>query len=105
MAHVAENEEVAARVRITHSGDRITTAIRRLLCSHIRSHGEEDRSMTVASFEGKTPAIGAAPTSILGRRLRRCRDRPRRLDRPGARIRGDYGAIRIGDATSVEDTA
>lgn len=60
--------------------------------------------MTVASFEGKTPAIGAGtyihPSAdvfgdvAIGRGA---------WIGPGARLRGDYGAIRIGDATSVED--
>jgi carbonic anhydrase/acetyltransferase-like protein (isoleucine patch superfamily) len=60
--------------------------------------------MTVATFEGKTPAIGAGtyihPSAdvfgdvAIGRGA---------WIGPGARLRGDYGAIRIGDATSVED--
>ncbi len=60
--------------------------------------------MTVASFEGKTPRIGAGtwvhPSAdvfgdvVLGEGC---------WIGPGARIRGDYGRIVIGDCTAVED--
>ncbi|MBD3162879.1 MAG: gamma carbonic anhydrase family protein [Candidatus Eisenbacteria bacterium] len=60
--------------------------------------------MTVARFEGKEPRIGEEtyvhPSAdlfgdvVVGRGC---------WIGPGARIRGDYGAIRIGDHTSVED--
>jgi phenylacetic acid degradation protein len=64
----------------------------------------EVRTLTVARFEGKTPRIGAGsyvhPSAdvfgdvTLGQGC---------WIGPGARIRGDYGAIVIGDYTSVED--
>jgi phenylacetic acid degradation protein len=60
--------------------------------------------MTVASFEGKVPRIGAGtyihPTAdvfgdvIIGEEC---------WVGPGARIRGDYGTIVLGDYCSVED--
>jgi phenylacetic acid degradation protein len=60
--------------------------------------------MTVASFEGKTPRIGAEtwihPSAdvfgdvVIGEGC---------WIGPGARIRGDYGRIVIGDHTAVED--
>ncbi len=60
--------------------------------------------MTVASFEKKTPAIGEGtyvhPSAdvfgdvVIGSGC---------WIGPGARIRGDYGSIKIGDCTSVED--
>ncbi len=60
--------------------------------------------MTVASFEGKTPRVGVStyvhPSAdvfgdvVIGVGC---------WIGPGARIRGDYGAIVIGDYTSVED--
>ncbi len=60
--------------------------------------------MTLASFEGKTPRIGAKtyvhPSAdlfgdvVVGQGC---------WIGPGARLRGDYGAIRIGDYTSIED--
>lgn len=60
--------------------------------------------MTVASFEGKTPRIGGGTyvhpsADVLGDVVigRGC------WIGPGARIRGDYGRIVIGDFCSVED--
>ncbi len=60
--------------------------------------------MTVASFEGKTPRIGEdayvhPSADVLGDVTigRGC------WIGPGARIRGDYGTIIIGDHSSVED--
>jgi len=60
--------------------------------------------MTIASFEGKTPHIGAGtyvhPSAdvfddvTIGKEC---------WIGPGARIRGDYGVIVIGDYCSVED--
>jgi carbonic anhydrase/acetyltransferase-like protein (isoleucine patch superfamily) len=60
--------------------------------------------VTVRSFEGKVPVIGEGtwihPTAdvfgdvVVGREC---------WIGPGARIRGDYGTIVIGDRTSVED--
>jgi phenylacetic acid degradation protein len=60
--------------------------------------------MTVASFEGKTPEIGADtyvhPSAdvfgdiVIGAGC---------WIGPGARVRGDYGRIVIGDHTAVED--
>lgn len=60
--------------------------------------------MTVASFEGKSPRIGEGSyihpsADVFGDVTvgRGC------WIGPGARIRGDYGTIRIGDHTAVED--
>jgi phenylacetic acid degradation protein len=60
--------------------------------------------MTLARFEGKTPRIGEGtyihPSADLFGDVevgRGC------WIGPGARLRGDYGKIRIGDCTSVED--
>ena len=60
--------------------------------------------MTLARFEGKTPRIGAGsyvhPSADLFGDVevgRSC------WIGPGARLRGDYGSIRIGDCTSIED--
>jgi carbonic anhydrase/acetyltransferase-like protein (isoleucine patch superfamily) len=60
--------------------------------------------MTVASFEGKTPRIGEGSyvhpsADVLGDVTigRGC------WVGPGARIRGDYGTIALGDYCSVED--
>lgn len=60
--------------------------------------------MSVARFEGKIPRIGVEsyvhPSAdvfgdvVIGRGC---------WIGPGARLRGDYGAIRIGDFTSIED--
>jgi len=60
--------------------------------------------MTLASFEGKTPRIGMGtyihPSAdvygdvVVGRGC---------WIGPGARLRGDYGTIRVGDHTSIED--
>jgi phenylacetic acid degradation protein len=60
--------------------------------------------LTIASFEGKTPSIGAGTyvhpsADVFGDVTigEGC------WIGPGARIRGDYGAIVIGSYTSVED--
>jgi carbonic anhydrase/acetyltransferase-like protein (isoleucine patch superfamily) len=60
--------------------------------------------MAVGSFEGKAPRIGEGafvhPSADVFGDVeigRGC------WIGPGARLRGDYGAIRIGDCTSVED--
>lgn len=60
--------------------------------------------MTLARFEGKLPRVGEGsyvhPSADLFGDVeigRGC------WIGPGARLRGDYGAIRIGDHTSVED--
>jgi carbonic anhydrase/acetyltransferase-like protein (isoleucine patch superfamily) len=60
--------------------------------------------MTIATFEGKTPRIGEGSyvhrsADVFGDVVigRGC------WIGPGARIRGDYGSIRIGDHTAVED--
>jgi carbonic anhydrase/acetyltransferase-like protein (isoleucine patch superfamily) len=60
--------------------------------------------MTVTSFEGKTPVIGAGcwihpSAEVIGdvRLGARC------WIGPGARLRGDYGSIVLGDCCAVED--
>ena len=60
--------------------------------------------MAVASFEGKSPRIGAGtyihPSADVFGDVeigREC------WIGPGARLRGDYGTIRVGDQTSIED--
>ncbi len=60
--------------------------------------------MTVRAFEGKTPVVGPGtwihPSAdvfgdvVIGAEC---------WIGPGARLRGDYGAIRIGSRTSIED--
>ena len=60
--------------------------------------------MTLASFEGKRPRIGEGtyvhPSADLFGDVVVGRDC---WIGPGARLRGDYGAIRIGNCTSIED--
>ncbi|MCX6362784.1 MAG: gamma carbonic anhydrase family protein, partial [Actinobacteria bacterium] len=60
--------------------------------------------MTVTSFEGKIPAIGDGcwihPSADVINDVRlgaRC------WIGPGARLRGDYGSIVLGDCCAVED--
>ncbi len=60
--------------------------------------------MSIAAYEGKTPQIGSGtyihPSAdvfgdvVIGRGC---------WIGPGARLRGDYGSIRVGDCTSIED--
>jgi carbonic anhydrase/acetyltransferase-like protein (isoleucine patch superfamily) len=61
-------------------------------------------AMTVTGFEGKTPRLGARAwvhplADVLGDVIlgRDC------WVGPGARLRGDYGAIVVGDCCAVED--
>ena len=60
--------------------------------------------MTIRSFEGKTPRIGRGsyihPTADVFGDVEIGEDC---WVGPGARIRGDYGTIRIGSSTAVED--
>jgi carbonic anhydrase/acetyltransferase-like protein (isoleucine patch superfamily) len=60
--------------------------------------------MTLYEFEGKTPRIGkgtyiSATADVIGDVIigKRC------YIAPGARIKGDYGAVRIGDETNVQE--